>query len=400
MGFSTIPLPKTLYDVEPGGRLVTSSRGTNALIKDMLENQYYAPKAESEINNRNALTKGQNIENEYMPEKLRLANAFQELQNKYYGPNIESEMGSRNALTRKTNTMLPLEAEELRKKNAKYNELTDAQIQNYKMGGRGGMGVGAKDDMIFNNSLQQDNKDFSPEDLYVANGIVSNGQNMMPDGRKINVSPATQRALDRALRSTTTAAVLTGGVKANQAEAELKVLNDYAQKGLKPYGDTIAGYSPQQIMDTFKKDKDSQMKMGRFVASQALQYEAAQNRIRLANGQPGVTSTEGLMQASGQRINSKFPQLSYVAREEAARYLDEALAKGLEARKSVGVGASTLQNKLPSTYNGKSTPAGVLPIPAGMVRVRAPDMTIIDLPPEGAAKLVKDHPDHKIEAKG
>ena len=94
-----LPLPKVVYDVGPGGGIVTSARGINALEKSALENQYYGQNIESEIANRNALTKGQEITNQYLPEKLKLANAFQELQNQYYAPNIKSEIRNRDALT-------------------------------------------------------------------------------------------------------------------------------------------------------------------------------------------------------------------------------------------------------------------------------------------------------------
>lgn len=341
--------------LESGGNIFTALGALNDNEKKRLENKYYAPNMESSIENRNALTEGYKIQNKYMPDKLRLANSLAVLQNQYYAPNIQSEINNRNALANRYNVMTPLEARELQLKNKFYPELTNAQIQNYKMGGRGGLGVGAKDDLLFSNSLAQDNPQLSPEDLRIANDMISQGSFVMPDGRPINISAATQRALDRTLKSTTTAAVLTSGVKANQAEAELAVLNDYAQKGLKPYGDTLLNMSPEQVMDSFKKDKESQTRLGKFIASQALQYEAAQNRIRLANGQPGVTSTEELMRLSGQMVNAKYPELSYIAREEAARQLDEALKKGLEARRSVGFGASTLKNKPHTNASGKAT---------------------------------------------
>jgi hypothetical protein len=217
------------------------------------------------------------------------------------------------------------------------------------------MSTGAKDDLLFQQSLGMDNPSFSQEDQRTAANIVADGGATMPDGRPIVFSPASQRAYDRSVRSTTTANIVTGGVKANQAEAELKVLNDYAQEGLKPYGNTILNKSPQQIVDSFKTDDESQTKLGRLIGAQAIGYEAAQNRIRLANGQPGVSSTEELMKLSGQQIEMKFPMLSYTARKEAARYMDEALEKGLNARKSVGIGASSIVNKKNTGSEKKAT---------------------------------------------
>jgi hypothetical protein len=98
-----LPLPKVVADVGPGGGLVTAMNGMNALAHNMLKRKYYAPDIESQINNRNALTEGQNITNQYLPDKLRLANAMAELHNQYYAPNIQSEINNRNALTEQYN---------------------------------------------------------------------------------------------------------------------------------------------------------------------------------------------------------------------------------------------------------------------------------------------------------
>lgn len=107
MAFSGIPLPRTVYDVEKGGPIITGMQGANALTKSNLDNahqslvnQYYAPNIQSEINNRNALTKGYEIANQYSPERLQLANTYQALQNKYYAPNIQSEIGLRGQQSR------------------------------------------------------------------------------------------------------------------------------------------------------------------------------------------------------------------------------------------------------------------------------------------------------------
>ena len=119
-----LPLPRVVPDTGPGGGLVTAMGGINALKQKMLDakmkelkNQYYAPDIESQINNRNALTQGQSIQNQYMPDKLRLANELAQLTNNNYEPNIQSVINNRNALTNKYNTMTPLEADELKIKN-------------------------------------------------------------------------------------------------------------------------------------------------------------------------------------------------------------------------------------------------------------------------------------------
>ena len=358
-----LPLPRVVPDVGPGGPLITAMGGMNALQKQMLENQYYAPNIQSEINQRNALTQGQNITNQYLPDKLRLANALAGLQNQYYAPNIQSEINQRNALTSKYNTMTPLEAEELRLKNQWYPQTTQAQIESQKamanmrnMGG-GRAGVGLQEFNAFKNQLANDNPNFTPEQLNQAASAYLEGSTELPNGEKLPpLSGYGQQIMAQILKRGTTSALVTGNVRANQAEAELGILNDYAQKGLEPYGDTFLNMSPQQIVDSFKSDDKSQDKLGKLVASQALQYETAQNRIRVANGQPGVTSTQELMKMSGQLVDLKFPFLSYRARKEAARYMDEALKAGLKARNSVRITASSLQPKKSSNKSSNIKP--------------------------------------------
>lgn len=135
-----LPLPRVVPDVGPGGGLVTAMGGINALKKKMLEtkmqelrNQYYAPDIQSQINNRNSLTKGQDIQNEYMPDKLKLSNELAQLKNKNYEPNIQSEINNRNALTNRYNTMTPLQAEELGIKNKYMPErlMQEAEKRDY-----------------------------------------------------------------------------------------------------------------------------------------------------------------------------------------------------------------------------------------------------------------------------
>lgn len=62
-----------------------------------LKNQYYAPDILSQIANRNALTQGQTITNQYLPDQLRLANALAGLNVQYYVPKLQSEMNLQRA---------------------------------------------------------------------------------------------------------------------------------------------------------------------------------------------------------------------------------------------------------------------------------------------------------------
>jgi len=379
-----LPLPKILYDVQPGGRIVTAMGGINSLNNAMLntkmqslKNKYYPQDIQSQIGYRNALTQGQNINNQYLPRKLALANALAELHNQFYAPNMQSEIDNRNAMTQKSNTMTPLQAEQLRLQNEFYPEVTKAGIESqkamakYRNSGGFAMSAPQKELKGFENQLSLDHPEWTPEQLNDASNAYLSGNDTFSDGTPL---PPLQGKADDYLKliakRTTTAPLITAGIKAKQAEAELSVLSKYADEGLEPYGTTYFDMSPQQIFDSFKGDKTSQIKLGRFIASQALQYEASQNRIRLANGQPGVTATEGLMKASGQLINAKFPRLSGVARQEATRFLDEALRKGLEARNSVDISIGGLRNKTkakPTKSIEKNYNMADLDIPEGYV---------------------------------
>lgn len=102
----------------PGGQAVANARAWNALANDMLVNRYYGPNMQSQIDYRNAGTNRLNtmtpleaqqlqIENQYRPEKLRLANELARLTNQNYTPNIQSEIGLRNAERDQINALLP-----------------------------------------------------------------------------------------------------------------------------------------------------------------------------------------------------------------------------------------------------------------------------------------------------
>ena len=94
-----IPLPRVIADVGPGGSITTAMRGQNALTKSSLENMYYGPNIQSEINYRNAL---KNRTNTLTP----LEAAKMELENKFYAPKTNSLIGLQNAETKKIGYML------------------------------------------------------------------------------------------------------------------------------------------------------------------------------------------------------------------------------------------------------------------------------------------------------
>ena len=317
---------------------------TQAELKGkQLENEWYAPKAKSQIALQGAQTNRMNTMTPLEAMELKLKNQL-------YPETTKTENAYRTAMTNKLNTMTPLEKQEaeINLKTLEQKNLADIEekksLAGYRQlgGGSRGAGVAAKDDAIFQQSIARDNPQFSPDDAYQASNIISQGGNQMPDGRPINASAATMRAFDRAVKGTTTSAIINRSVRSSQAEAEIGVLSRYAQKGLEPFGTSYFNMSPEQITSSFKDDEKSQKKLGKLIAAQQLQYEIAQNEIALAMGQPGVTSTEHLMQLGQQSLNLKFPRLSYTARQEANSYFLEALKEGVKARNKVGFGAGSL----------------------------------------------------------
>jgi hypothetical protein len=218
-------------------------------------------------------------------------------------------------------------------------------MQNYYNQGGAKAGVGQKEQQYFQSLVGQDNPHLKgdPAKLYAAANALARGETTLPDGTPLNpLSPAAQQSLDRLAKGASTAALVNTGVKANQAEAELSKLSELAGPSLKEYGTTYAGYSPQQIVDSTKSDEKSQKRLGQFIAAQAMQYEMAQIRNRIAGGEPGITATQELMHRSGQVINTYFPKLSSTAREEARTTMDDWLGKALKARQDVGIRPSQL----------------------------------------------------------
>lgn len=266
--------------------------------------------------------------------------------------------GLYGAQTNELNLMTPEKLKELQLKNKFYPEQIQAEIANNKAladwrksGGFGnsGLGVGGKEELLFQNFVQKDNPQLKPEQVYEASNVLRSGGDTLSDGTKLNpLSPASRSSYDRLIKSSTTSGSMTPLILSNQASKEMEVLSKYAQEGLKPYGTTYFNKSPQQIMDSFKSDDESQERLGNFIASQQLLYDIAQNSIKVAQGQPGVTSTQELMQLGQQAIDAKYPRLSAKARAASNKRYILALNEGLKARKEAGV---SISNALDSSKN-------------------------------------------------
>jgi len=108
------------------------------------------------------------------------------MQHNQFDPRIwESEIASRQANTNKTNIMTPLEAQELKIKNQFQPELMKSQAEMYRMGGRGGAGVGQKERMELRNQLHLEHPEWSEDQVHEAASAALSGGNTFSTGEKI-----------------------------------------------------------------------------------------------------------------------------------------------------------------------------------------------------------------------
>lgn len=213
----------------------------------------------------------------------------------------------------------------------------------YNMGGgRGGVDVASNNQ--FHQAIAAANPKLAsdPNKLMEAATVLRNGGTTLSDGTPINESGDTKYWGNVTSKQQTTSGLITQGVQANQAAKELPIAQQFVRAGLAPYGNTILNKSPQQIVDTFGSDDASQDRLGRLIAAKQLNYDIAQMQAKIANGRPGVRTTEELMKLSGQNIDDRYPMLSDRARRTAQDTIDAAMNQVLAARNQVGYGAGQL----------------------------------------------------------
>lgn len=277
----------------------------------------------------------------------------QQQQNQFNPQIWQSESNMRNAQvpyyqaqTNKMNAMVPLEAEELRLKNKSYPDYIKSQINMYNMGGRGGMGTGAKEELTFQSFVQKDNPKLRPDQVYEASNILRQGGSQLPDGTPLNpLSPASEESLNRITKYGTTSPIITQGIQASQAEAELPIYDKAIREGVKPYGTTTFGHSPQQIEDSINiHDHAAQERLGKYLGAQQLLYDRAALTLKINSLPPGVTLADEIRKLSVQSVNAKFPMMSDEARKVASEFVAKTLREGLKARKSVNTGSSSVRS--------------------------------------------------------
>lgn len=301
----------------------------------------------------------------------QLGNAFQALLNKEQPQKFGSEMSSaqvaralQQANINRMNTMTPLEARELVLKNELYPELTRSQIANnlalskQRELGLTGLGTGGKEEYLFQNLTAKSNPKLNADQVFEASNAVREGKTTLSDGTQINITPAMTASLDRIAKYGTTGDLISNMLRGTQADAEIGVLNKYIGEAIAPFGNTVAGYSPTQIMATLSNKKEDQIKLGRLAAAQQLATDAAANQNIINSGRPTASITREILNDSETKIKTRWPFMSNVARQESLRYLKEALDATLKAKQSVGIGAHRAFT--PSMPSGKTEEKGEL----------------------------------------
>ena len=341
-----------------------------------------------------ALSKGFKLG--YEPRNLENTAYAAELANKIkepYAQNalrvFEADIGGQEAtggLTRENTLKQKILNEFLRQREPAEIAEIRAREKYYRTGGSGGS-TGSKDYNNYVNGVATDNPDLNQEQLQEAADVLARGGNRLMDGTILKpMSFGTNQAFNRTVKSGTTAAQVNQANYANQAHAELKEFTRIADEYRKPYATTIYGKSPQQIIDSFKNDDTSQTNLGKLIAANALEFDIAQARNRIAAGQPGITSTNQMMTEAQQHINTVWPRLSGKARSAANKYLNEALEKGLNARNKIGVGAGsayTRQHQQNNNPNNNVQKPGRLSV----------DPTTHDIPPGWVALYMGNDPE-------
>lgn len=196
-----IPVPKIVPDVGPGGPVFDVYNAlTKAALdkrKRELENQYYGPEKESEIGQRQAVTEGQNILNQYAPNKYRLANEAAEQQ---------------NIFNKKMNPY-KLQKEQILLENLPASEKARIESQkamaNWRNMGGSGMGVGQKDILSLQNQLLNENPNWTPQQANQAASAYISGENSFPDGTQLPpMSGIVESQVDQIIKRGTTTQAL------------------------------------------------------------------------------------------------------------------------------------------------------------------------------------------------
>lgn len=253
-----------------------------------------------------------------------------------------------------TNAIVNAEAIGLKQGTKEFNDFVKEQTV-----GKSGS-VFQKNELAFAQQVANDTK-LEGQDLDNAIQAYKVGDTHLPDGRELPpMSQTAREKLDIINKARTTGALVTAGVQANQAHAEMQVFDKYIKKGNAHYGDTIAGYSPKFEKDSAnsRSDKSAQDRLSDYYVGQILNFDKAQTQIRIAMANPSVSTTEDLIKISENTIKQFAPIKSGVVKNLTIEKLSKALSDALAVRNAYGIGASGAFNpRLGGIGEAPATPA-------------------------------------------
>lgn len=293
--------------------------------------------------------------------QAQLGNQRSQAQLPYAGPQAQAQLQGTQLGNQTKAAQLPYIGPEMAAKIAQ----TLAMSNFYNMGGGRGS-TGSQDDRLFQQNVGNDNPQLQgdPTQIRGAANQIRQGIMQMPDGTPLKMSPTTKAFLDRATKSQFYGANAAPLINANQADAEIKAIDGMSQADLAPYGTTLKGYSPQQIIDSFRVDPQSQQRLGHFIAGQTMQLDKAMLRNRMQSGPMGVRMINELMNESMQHIKSAYPRLSGQARQAAADRIGQYFDQIISARNKVGVSPTMLlqQGQQPNSAQNSAQTSASRPI--------------------------------------
>lgn len=110
---------------------------------------------------------------------------------------------------------------------------------------------------------------------------------------------------------------------------ELNVLDDLVTDGMNQFGQTIAGYSPSQIISAISNDDVE--KQGKFLAARALSPEMAALRLKVAGGQVGIEAIREMQDKSLANVKTIESLVTPEVRTSMNRHISDWLNKAVNA---------------------------------------------------------------------
>lgn len=223
-------------------------------------------------------------------------------------------------------------------------------------------GVDFQTQRNFEDNFTKDNPSFNPDQLREGVDRALNGYTTLSDGTPIRITKQTELAGNAYIKRATGQKLTDNEVTSINAEKELPILNKYASDWTKPYGSTIFGYSPSLIKDSTSNARSDQERIGKFLAGRALDLEGNNLRFILANAKSTVHAMESMEKSLEQSIKSS-PVVSAEAKNYARSYLQKALSEALNARlENQNSVIKTRQNQrnVENTKENNNDPLGIL----------------------------------------